>query len=219
MSSRPLTVRRMGKPIPVTVQRPARKLNKRQRSDVKRLIALNQEPKYFPVYAGYASVNTSGTITKWTTIPQGDTNITRDGQEIVFKSIDLRYSVFSSAAAVMIGNAFRIIVFQWRPDDNLDNPGLSQILDSSFTQPCFAPYNHNTRQKFKVLYDRLHAVYNGGVGEKAFHALIPAKKANKHIRYVTGNTGTNMIFVLVISDAAIQTPSWSYGAYVNFTDS
>lgn len=193
------------------------KLNARQKVQVKRLIGNQQELKYFPLYAGYTAVNASGALTKWSGVSQGDTVINRDGAEIHFREIDLRFNVFPTAAAVMTGNAFRIIVFQWKPDDAVSTPGMSTILDSSFTQPCFSPTRYETRQQFRVLFDRLYRVYNGGPGCAGAHVHL--RKAAKRIRFTGATTGTNMIYVLVISDAAVQTPSWSYGGYLRFTDS
>lgn len=193
------------------------KLNARQKVQVKRLIGNQQELKYFPVYAGYATVNASGAITKWSSIAQGDTVTTRDGSEICFREIDLRFTVFPTSAAVMTGNAFRIIVFQWKPDDAVSTPAVSTILDTAFTQPCFSPTRFETRQQFRVLFDRLYRVYNGGPGAAGVHVHL--RKAAKKMRYTGGVTGTNMIYVLVISDAAVQTPSWSYGGYLRYTDS
>jgi len=64
----------------------------------------------------------------------------------------------------------------------------------------------------------MFSVYNAGIGSKGVHVKIPGKKFTP-IRYVTGNTGSGQIYVYVVSDAAVQVPSWSYGAYLNFTDS
>jgi len=196
------------------------RLNPRQKNQVKRLIANQEELKRFPVYAGYTTVNATGTITKWSTIAQGDTQLTRDGIEIQFKKLDLRYNMYVSAAAANITNAFRIIVFQWKPDDSASPPGVSSIIDTSFTQPVFSPLNRDTNHLYRVMYDKMHSVYNAGNGSVGVHRMITNKRCAKTIKYATGvNTGENQIYVLVISDAAVQVPSWSYGAYLYYTDS
>lgn len=220
MSGRPARVyydKRTG----VRIIRKAKTAKQRQKATIRRMINNVQENKYWPVYAGYATVNASGAITKWSAISQGDTASTRDGQDIMFKSIDLRFNIFPTSAAVMTGNAFRIIVFQWKPDDNVSVPGMSDILESSFTQPVFSPIRVQTKQLFRVMYDRLFRVYNGGPGAAGRTVRITGKRMVRRIRYNAGvtTTGTNQIYVLVISDAAVQTPSWSYGAYLRYSDS
>lgn len=199
------------------IARQGGKLNVRQKKQVKRLISNVQEKKFWPVYAGYATVNASGTLTNWSAIAQGDTVSTRDGSEINFVQLDLRFTIFSTSAAVMTGNAFRMVVFQWKPDNNVAPPGVADILDTTFTQPCYSPIRMQTHQQFRVMYDRLFRVYNGGTG--AAGASVRLKRAAKRMRYTAATTGTNQIYVLVISDAAVQTPSWSYGGYLRFTDS
>lgn len=219
--SRPLKVVSRGRK---TVIAPApmvsgRRLNERQKRQVKRLITGSEEIKYFPLYAGYATVNASGTLTKWTTIPQGDTIVTRDGSEINFKRIDLRFNIFATAAAAYATNAFRMIVFQWKPDDAQQPPTVGQVIDTGFTQPVFSPPNVLYKQNYRILYDKLFSVHNSGPGSAGRHVIITNKRAQDKIRFASGNTGTNMIYVLVISDAAVQVPSWSYGALVHFSDS
>lgn len=199
------------------IARQGGKLNVRQKKQVKRLIRSQQEVKYFPIYAGYATVNATGTITNWSAIAQGDTTITRDGADIMFSHLELRFNIFPSAAAANIGNAFRLIVFQWKPDNNAAPPGVSDILDNSFTLGCFSPVRTITHQSFRVLYDRLFHVYNAGPG--AVGRTVRIRRAMKKMRYNGATTGTNQIYVLVMSDAAIQTPSWAYGGYLRFTDS
>jgi len=201
----------------VTLVKPQPKLNRRQKREVKQLVSNVQEKKFWQLYSGYASVNASGTIVKWSSIPQGDTVSSRDGSEINFKNLELRFSIFSTAAAVMTGNAFRIIVFQWKPDDAVAVPAVGDIIDTAFTQPCFSPVRFQTHQEFRVMFDRLYRVYNGGPGVAG--TKVTLRRAAKRIRYTGATSGTNQIYVLVISDAAVQTPSWSYGAYLRFVDS
>lgn len=199
------------------IARQGGKLNVRQKKQVKRLISNVQEKKFWPVFAGYATVNATGTLTNWSAITQGDTVSTRDGSEINFVHMELRYNIFPSAAAANIGNAFRIIVFQWKSDNSTAPPGVSDILDTSFTQPCFSPVRMQTHLQFRVMHDRLYRLYNAGPG--AAGATVRIRRAAKKMRYNGASTGTNQIYCLVISDAAIQTPSWSYGGYLRFTDS
>lgn len=158
------------------------------------------EPKSFD--AGL-SVNpgNGGTsiIQKMTTIPQGDTDTTRDGDQLAVEWSECRYEVLVNTTDV--SNMMRIIIFSWHFDDGGQAPTPSLILQSSTTP--LSSYNRDSvkEKAFSVLHDNLVAVYSGGIGNKVYN--YRNHKKFKITFTSGGNTGKNHIYLLAVSDSAV----------------
>jgi hypothetical protein len=138
-------------------------------------------------------------IQKMTTIPQGDTDTTRDGDQLSVEWSELHYACLVNATDV--SNLMRVIAFCWHFDDGGQAPTPSLILQSSTTP--LSSYNRDSvkEKAFTVLHDNLVALYSGGVGNKSFYYRNPKKF--KITFTAGGNTGKNHIYLLIVSDSAV----------------
>lgn len=158
----------------------------------------------------------AGACIDLTGIAQGDTDITRDGDELYLKSIRLK-SLIQYADTY---NACRTIIFQWY-DDTTPTPG--DVLSPTYVggqQAPLAPYKHDLASKFKILFDktilvdtyRPHAILDTGYITGGF-------KRRVHFT-AGGTTGVNKLYLLQISDSGVSThPTMIAVARLNFTDS
>lgn len=203
---------------------PRRRVHKRYRASktfkrqVRHELIRFNEKKYHAVEDQDTSTN-AGTVISMTDIPQstgvtGATDVTRTGDQVTVTSINMRFwwrvgSVLPSSQIV------RLIVFQWFPPTV---PTLPSILINSINT-VVAPYAHDTRFNFKILYDATsmlsidwHAVQ--------FRRFMLTKKFKPKIQYQAGGlTGTNKIYFLFCSDNAVSLPSIQYLYKINFRDS
>jgi hypothetical protein len=186
------------------------------KSDLKKLIKQEisgvQEKKSFD--AGVASTfDNTGSITKLTTIPQGDTDSSRDGDHIKLHSIWCNGAVNYSDTT----NVIRLIIFRWNQDDSSAAPTVNDITQ---TFSPFSPIHRDNERakKFDVVYDHLFGVANVGPGIQVFQWR---KRMQSIVAFqATANTGTGHLYAFVISDSsATPHPGLSLIWRTYYTDS
>lgn len=189
-------------------------LNKRQRRAVKRLITNRMEIKHFPIYAASTSLAAAPSYIQLTAIAQGDTDITRDGIEINLRAIVMRIAMYPGTSTN--GTVGRAILFQWKPDSNVDAPAATSILETSQTLDVYAPYSVATSQKYKILWDSIFAL---NLGAPPIVRKIRVTNMIKKLKYTSANSGTNQLYILTVNDAAVNFGTYAYGGHVEYTDS
>lgn len=156
--------------------KPAKRRFKRY---ARKIVRTTLEKKYHLVQNARGSATSFDLTTPFvehlTGITIGDTDQTRDGNQISLRSIEIharigyneQYSPSSSlgpwaAAQTEVSELVRFIVFQWLPHEDPDSftstPDLSRILLDVLNRPTDSPYAHDTRRDFRILYDKKHRV-------------------------------------------------------------
>lgn len=197
-------------------RRPMKRLNIREKKQVKRIVRFQQEKKNFPFYIINGSASTAGTITKLTIIPQGDSGTTRDGNNVNITRIQFRYSFAYGDAT----NVCRIIIFQWKNDDTNDFPTVAKLIQDPVNNSWLGSQIF-ANPDARILYDRLHFVSGNGFAVTGSRAVIKSKKYAKKLKYNAGvNTGSNQLYVLYLSDSSTSThPTFNMWGVVSYTDS
>lgn len=158
------------------------------------------------------TIDSSGSIFDLSLIPQGDTDTSREGDRVRMTSIQWRGQAYNADTS----NVLRFVFFQWLMDDGVDTPQVSEILQATMVgnpYAVYAPYAKDyAGYKFAVLYDEILCTSQNGDANNIFSFNFPIKKNKKitpNIQYVAATTsGTNKLFVMVISDSgAITHPS------------
>jgi len=166
------------------------------------------EKKYFAPGANVdTSVDIAGYIFSMSEIAQGDTDITRDGDQIYLRSIT--YSVTAQNNISFQNQGYvRVIIFQWLEYD-VTAPAVQDVLHNVVWDSM---YSHDTRYSFRVLKDMrlkvtpplINTVVGGvttinSVGYSNKHGRI-TKFAQPRLQYISGGlNGVNKIFCLVIA--------------------
>lgn len=111
---------------------------------------VNSEKKYFDVGIAY-DTNTTASVTCLTNMAQGDTNITRNGNTIALKSLQV-HGYWQGDTGVPSEQCRVMIV---RDNDNLGGtaPTITDILESP--GGVLQLRNKNTPKRFTVLYDHI----------------------------------------------------------------
>jgi hypothetical protein len=178
-----------------------------------KILKKNQEHKSFDTGFG-SSVSSTGTIQKLSTIPQGDTDSTRDGDALQIIRIEFRVA-FAFADPVNTG---RVIVARWNQDDSSAAPtGITDILQ---TATPYSPYNRDNlrAKKFSVIFDNTYLV--GATGPNILGSCLSKNYPSKIAFQAAANTGNGHIYAFMVSDsAAIAHPIFTYVARIWFTDS
>lgn len=173
------------------------------------------EKKYHLVGSSQ-DIDYSGSVFALSTITQGDTDLTRDGDSLYLRSINLKgccqLDVLATSAIV------RIMVVQWFDDST---PAVSDILSGSYLGTVNAPsssYFHDQRNKFRVLYDR-RVLLNDGNTECQIFDTKYLKPSKRKIHFTAGTTtGSNKLWLVAVSDSISNLPTMNYVSRITFND-
>lgn len=200
-----------------------------------RKIQLSEELNHLDTLVA-TTIGTTAVVTVLNSMAVGDTNITRDGNQIIMTSLQFRFIANNnvSAAAGHSQMIRHLIVADRQPVGA--NPGIGDILDNTvITNNLIAPYNSNTQMRFKILYDRLSIVkpalvtgFTPATGATTTVNSVDLytrrkRKMNRKALYNASTAGvgtiqTNALFSILVSDDNTNQPSVSVGYRLIFKD-
>jgi len=183
-----------------------------------KVLKAHQESKFHDNDDLGSGISDAGTLFDLSLIPQGDTDQTRDGDQIYLKSIMGRYSVTGSDNS----NIIRVIIVQYITE----NAGLTgtKILQALGAGAVFQNYAHDYKSQVRILYDKTHTMGNATTASiplvKTYKVMI-TKGFKRKIQYLGGGTNTvGGIRMFVVSDsAAASHPVIAFSLRLNYTDS
>lgn len=195
-----------------------RPLNPRQKQEVQRVAARAAgkvvELKEHLQRADAAGVDWSGTIQDLTN------GVTVVGDTISPSSLILRYAWDAGDST----NTVRTIIFQWNGSAVGDTPLVSDILESLNINTSTAPFafpDRNSRQVYKILYDRVYAINTNDNRHvidsvKLDRSSLPSKMTGND---ASGTVDYKKVYALWISDSsAVSHPSITYASRFLYHD-
>ncbi len=174
------------------------------------------EVKTFDVAINNVAVPATGAFRSLADIAQGDTSITRDGNAVAPFRLHLSFNwigVIAMRSAIM-----RCIIFRDMKQEDSTVPTLLNVLT---TVDPTSLYNRLQRKRWKVLYDRSWTATQSNTD--AFMAIgfinmklrLPLKfsgaAATSHLE--------NGLYMILVSNQAIDIPSFRYTSRLFFNDS
>lgn len=178
------------------------------------------ETKYGLFTTGVVNVATTGTLTKLTVIAQAVGQSARIGDQVRLKSMQVRYSITVGAPGLLAAadqfNTVRLIVFKWKIDDSVTVPTASDILNTTTTTNlAIAPHSWDTKEKYDILYDSAHVVFNSPIWNGAAvtwqHGVGGTYATPREIQLrnlglidftAATTSGVGQIYSLLLSDSA-----------------
>lgn len=184
-----------------------------QKRQVKKMVELGKEKKYFDYNIAYNTDITSGGLggslfTNISAVPQGDGDSERIGDQLRMTSLQYKLTLDAGGASVTAGNPYwlRYILFRWKPDNANDAPSvITEILENS-TDVLSLPVGEDAqRKKFEIIQDKFIALSGRGSGTDNWHKeIIGFEKMNgKLINFNnTGVSGSGHLYILVVATHA-----------------
>lgn len=204
-----------------------RKLNQRQKVQVKRILGVRTETKYLDVATAASTVSTTPGVFSLTLIPQATVNATdsvREGDRVYLKKLYIRGTWFTGDTTQIC----RLIFFQWKPN-SAASPGNILTNGPSGTIDVNSHYVHDNRQMYKILWDKTFLLEGNGsaatapvtTGTQKRFQLILNRGLLRQLQFAQGTTvSSNAVYFLSISDsAAVTHPTLNMMTRVMFTDS
>ncbi len=163
-------------------------------------------------------------------IPQGETDITREGATVRLRSIAIRWVMAGSAVATAASGALRVMLFI----DNDPRGALPAATDYLTTQSVLSGYNsgriigeERNRGRFKFLYDHTHDLINRPIASadslpSTLHGKLFRKLGNIRVMFTSDsptvdNVEENNLILAVISISNTEVISYSFNAICRFT--
>lgn len=222
-------------------RRKQRKLNTRQKGEVKRIVRFGRELKFFNRQVGpLQSIGIGASIIDLSNMVQGNRDTERNGDRIELAgSMDVILQVVGAETVALanadIYNTLRIVFFQYK-DSAVSgvNPLPAQIFltGPSGVVDVHSLYNHDERQNYTILYDKTVTCVNNtnppgtGTNYQGNHVhnykfKVSLKRAKKLVQYVgAGTDGTNKIYFYIVSDSAVApNPSYTLNCKLFYRDS
>ncbi len=181
-----------------------------------RRLERSREVKAFLIAPGGIAPTDTGIVNHLSAIPQGDTEITRDGLKTHCIGLSINYYVTYNQANI-VGNSQNrtiIVIDQRQPDSVV--PGWGTVMQA--TNVCsLKSYSNNKR--FRVLHDKVVNLTATGSESQFFKLFI---KLNMDMSF-SGAAGTTMnkngIYMLNITDQGANVNTLTFSSRVYFTDS
>lgn len=214
--------------------------NRFQKRAIRKIVQKGYELKWFQPSLSSQAITSAGTVVGMTDIPQGDTDQTRDGDQVSLAgALKLNYQL-----DVDLGNdilqqtpTIRIVVFQWHPQTEsggATEPTLANLFNNgpSGAPDVYSFFNHDNRFMFTVLLDRIHRLvgpggattlaYNPKVSLIKRHIVKYKKRVRRKIQFSAGSTviAVNHLYICYLSDLAAdaQNPTITWTAKLVFHD-
>ncbi len=171
----------------------------------------------------------AGNVKLITAITQGDTEASRDGNQVYGKLLKFRAIVTASTAATA-GDIFRVLIVRDTHSDGV-TPAVSDILNANGGSLVIADYNQvtvsvgNKRNRFQILYDRTNSqdLRSAGAGAQDLFNLKRDIKRNMKIVYnATGSTVTSIqqgaVYCVTVALNNTNASSIAYQTVFYYTD-
>lgn len=163
------------------------------------------------------SPTSGGSMTLLNGMTQGDTASSREGNSIRMKSLDLRFYLTNNSTAVNTNTRVMLV------HDKQPNGSTALVTDVLATNNVVSPRNLDNRKRFKVIYDRTFSLSTAGPSN--LNSAFYKKDFNQHVAfYNASNAGTiadistGALFLLLLSDQAVNAPTINYYFRLRFID-
>lgn len=153
-----------------TYKRPGyRSCGKMVYSDAKKALALaratrrllNIEVKNHDVQQNLITLTSAPVIIQLSNIPQGDTTISRDGNQCKMSGLQMDYIITQHASAIT--THVRVLLVLDKQTNQAVYTNTDLLQDVTIRDNLVSPRNLDNMKRFTVLYDKTHVLTSGGV--------------------------------------------------------
>lgn len=183
---------------------------------VKKLV--NVEYKFHDVQVTSTAITDTPTIIELTNIPQGDTDITRDGAQVKLVRINIKYSILINVTAA--STQVRCMLVHDRQTNQAIYTATDLLADATNIDNITSMLNLDNKYRFQVLYNKVHTLSN--VGRNNSYSEV-SKQLNLKIRYdgstpdITDLTSSSLSW-LVVGNQATSDPIHTFFSRVRYID-
>lgn len=204
-------------------KRPVRRAPKTQEKKVRKIVKseLKKEIElkhYDRISTGFMDNGSLTGVNPLTSIVRGTSPTNFIGNKIKVKSLRITGSFIAADTPY---NVVRMLIIQ--DGSTTFAPTVSNMFTNA-VYPLYSDYNVDTRDQYRVLYDKLFVLSNDGVSTanhipKFFKIKISGKSLRQVGFNASGNPDSGTIMILLVSDSASAThPNFVMSLRTTFTD-
>lgn len=184
-------------------------------NNVRRFI--NVEVKYHDTTGTTVAIPATGTIIGLSDMAQGDGIQNRDGDSVKLLNNVFRATLIEDTVSAY-GTQIRLILFRGK-QENGSGFSATDILESA---TVISPKNYSERFRTKILMDKTYSL-NASESSTTYQPTKQVNWVNKligHVEYATASTSIESggLYLLMLSNQTVNTPSINYHNRLTFTD-
>jgi len=160
---------------------------------------------------------------------ESSTEAQRIGNKINQEVLDFNYMVQlgSGVFGTDTENVLRVTIFEWLMDLSSEMPTFGDVFVESTTSfPYLSPFNIDTKQKYRILYDKVHNLCNTGGNPFIETVFLKLTNMMKMVKFVgDSQTGTgaglikgNLFFFTSSDSSASPHPTLTFSSMYTYTD-
>lgn len=169
--------------------------------------------------AAGATPSTTATLVHLNPLGQDDTSTGRTGDQVFFKSIQLVLRISQNPSATATTCRAMVIVDRSPQGAAFTSGNVLDTTGSMLLVDCFRQQDY--RRRFTILFDRIIRLDSYGTKERAIRMFKRLNIKSEYGLAANGNIGdmsTNSIYLLLVSDEAVNTPTIVYNSRLRYLD-
>jgi hypothetical protein len=194
-------------------------------ADVRRIVDIAQEPKFFDSKEYAQSATTTPTQLAISAVPQGDTDSTRDGDQINLKSLWVKFETYlqGTGGTNDFTDQVRLMIYRYHPMSSGAAPVPATVLqDLSVAQSAtMTPNTWDNRKDYTVILDETFNLSGNGPSDIGFSKKFDWGTPGIPAHFSAGSTTlqTNGLFAMIMSDSLVAThPQFNFYSRVVYSD-
>lgn len=179
---------------------------------VRDIVRVAQEYKFFDSKVYATAISNTGSQYALSAVPQGDTDSTRDGDQINLHSIELKVEAYlqGTGGTNDFTNQVRLILYQWHPMSTGSQPTVADILQDSASvaqSPTMSNYKWDNRKDYTIVLDRTCNLSGNGPSDEGYYFKKLWKVPGMPAHFSNGSTTlqSNGLFLYIASDSLVAT--------------
>lgn len=189
------------------------------------LIAVAQEPKFFDSKEYQQAATSTPTQLAISAVPQGDTDSTRDGDQINLLSLEIKFETYlqGTGGTNDFTDQVRLMVYRWHPMSTSSQPVPASVLqDLSVTQSATMTLcTWDNRKDYTVILDKTFNLSGNGPSDIGFRTKFTWKTPGIPAHFSAGSTTLQSqgLFALIMSDSLVAThPLFNFYSRLVYSD-
>jgi len=178
------------------------------------------EVKAFDNSSAPAIITSAGLLTQLSTITTGTASNQRISDEVEAQATLLNLVIVPSTVAAAATTAIRVVLFIWNQDTAAAAPAMSDVIlnTGNAANNPISVYNLDRVRKdiFSIVFDKLFTASAGNSTD-----ALQVKRAVKwRLRFASAATsGAGHLYLLLVSDQAVNGPTVQFVSRLLYTDS
>ncbi len=179
---------------------------------------LNVEYKFHDVQLTTSAITPTGTIVQLTNIPQGDTDISRDGAQVKLTSTVSKFFIASNSSAFQTN--IRVMLVLDKQTNGAIYTMLDLLKDTDGNDIIVSQLNLDNQYRFRVLYDKVISLSNVGItsAHRAIHKKLQHKLRFESSTPSIADLNSKSFSLVFISNQTTNSPLVTLFSRIKYLD-